>query len=79
MERLNKTVKVVSRNYKYANTWGGSIYVGDFATCAPSGNTVNKIVNAWSFDHQCIRKGAIKSQYDRKSKPCKKCRKYRKI
>lgn len=53
METTNKTVKIVSRNHKYANTWGGSIWEGDFVTCAPVGNTAEKIANAWGFDKQC--------------------------
>lgn len=53
METTNKTVKIVSRNHKYATTWGGSIWEGDFVTCAPVGNTAEKIAGAWTFDKQC--------------------------
>lgn len=29
---MNKTVTITSRNYKYANTYGGNIYQSDFNT-----------------------------------------------
>ena len=62
MEKTNKTVKITSRNHKYANTWGGSIWEGDFVTCAPVGNTAEKIANAWAFDRQCMKNDAARLQ-----------------
>lgn len=53
METTNKTVKIVSRNHKYATTWGGYIWEGDFVTSAPVSNTANKIATAWGFDKYC--------------------------
>lgn len=54
MEATNKTVKIVSRNHKYANTWGGSIWEGDFVTYEPVvGNAAKKIDIIREFDKQC--------------------------
>lgn len=53
--KTNKTVKIVSRNYKYANTYGGIIWEGDFVTSGCVGSTADKITAAWAFDRQCIK------------------------
>jgi hypothetical protein len=69
LETKNKTVKIVSRNHKYANTWGGSIWEGDFCTSSPQECTVDKIINAWNFDKQCkknLKKRAMTYGYDLK-------------
>lgn len=50
----NVTVKITSRNHKYANTYGGDITTFDFCT---SGTAINKVVDkimaAWRFDKEC--------------------------
>lgn len=69
METTNKTVKIVSRNHKYANTWGGSIYDRDFCTSSPQEYTVDKIINAFNFDKQCkknLKNRAMTYGYDLK-------------
>lgn len=50
----NKTVKIVSRNHKYANTFGGLIQEFDFYTSGTSkNNSADRILSAWKFDRQC--------------------------
>lgn len=50
----NKTVKIISRNHKYATTYGGDIREFDFFTSGTSTNkVVDKIVAAWNFDKTC--------------------------
>lgn len=69
METTNKTVKIVSRNHKYENTWGGYIYDGDFCTSSPQEYTVDRIMSAFNFDKQCkknLKKRAMTYGYDLK-------------
>ena len=69
METTNKTVKIVSRNHKYANTWGCYIYDGDFCTSSPQEYTVDRIMSAFNFDKQCkknLKKRAMTYGYDLK-------------
>lgn len=50
----NKTVKIVSRNHKYANTFGGVICDGDFFTSGTVKNkSADRIISAWKFDNYC--------------------------
>lgn len=50
----NKTVKIVSRNHKYANTFGGIICEFDFFTSGTSKNkSADRILSAWRFDNYC--------------------------
>ena len=69
METTNKTVKIVSRNHKYATTWGGYIYDGDFCTSSPQEYTADRIITAFNFDKQCkknLKKRAMTYGYDLK-------------
>lgn len=50
----NKTVKIVSRNHKYANTFGGIICESDFYTTGTIKNkSADRILAAWKFDNSC--------------------------
>ena len=50
----NVTVKITSKNHKYANTYGGEIREFDFYTCGTAVNKVaDKIMAAWRFDKEC--------------------------
>lgn len=60
--KTNKTVKIVSRNHKYATTYGGIIWEGDFVTSGCVGSTVDKITAAWAFDRQCMKNDAARLQ-----------------
>lgn len=55
METLkNKTVKIVPKNHKYANTFGGIIQEFDFCTSRTYKNkSADKIISDWGFDKAC--------------------------
>lgn len=49
---MNTTVKIESRNHKYANTYGGKIYASDFDFISLSG-AMDRVISAMRFDHAC--------------------------
>ena len=53
---MNKTVTITSKSHKYANTYGGHIYVTDFNTSYDrTKNIANRIESDWKFDEQCMK------------------------
>ena len=51
---MNRTVTITSKNHKYANTYGGNIYISDFCTdYEGSRNIANRIMADWKFDQYC--------------------------
>lgn len=51
---MNKTVTITSKNHKYANTYGGNIYLSDFCTdYEETKNIASRIMSDWKFDEQC--------------------------
>lgn len=49
---MNTTVKIESRNHKYANTYGGRITASDFDFMTMVGSA-ERILSAMRFDHAC--------------------------
>lgn len=50
----NKTVKIISRNYKYQKTYGGKIKESDFdIDHGGTRDVANRIVSDWKFDRTC--------------------------
>lgn len=58
---MNTTVKIESRNHKYATTYGGRIYVGDFEFMT-MGDVTARLVNNYAFDRQCIQNAKIREK-----------------
>lgn len=66
---MNKTVTITSKNYKYANTYGGNICASDFCTgYEGSRNIADKIFADWAFDRSCEKQmnNSIRSYRERK-------------
>ncbi len=53
---MNKTVTITSKNHKYANIYGGNIYITDFNTSYDGTKKIaSRIETDFKFDKQCMK------------------------
>lgn len=65
---MSKIVTITSMNHKYANTYGGGVYISDFNTSYEgSHNIADRIVSDWRFDEQCKRNYEISKRMKKDS------------